>query len=421
MAMPPALLIAGHHLRRLIRNPGLVLLLLAIPFTLAVIEYAAFGRTVAAGKLPAARILVLDQDQTVVSRLVPQLFAGGDLKASFEVVSAADIETARRQFARNQAAALVVVPEGLQDAVLAGRPAAIQLAKNPLQTYAPEMAQGVLEIGVLLGNGLYAQAQKPITRIRETTASGRTPTADEIADIARGLYEAGRRLRNLDMINRITVAVKRPGRPASSSAWSAPATFFAYVFPGLAIFALLFISQSLAARLLRDRMRGLQRRLAITPASRWQILAGGVLYLIAALLLALVVLAVLGVLIFGIQLRNPAGLLLVAVGFAVFAASLQLLIMSLAKTDRSASFVGTVIILVISLVGGTVMPAESFPAWLQRIAFTLPNGAAQQGLVDMLVHQRTLAGVGGRILTTWLWGLVVLAGALMLEWRRLRV
>ena len=421
MAMPPALLIAGHHLRRLVRNPGLVVLLLAIPFTLALIEYGAFGRTVAAGRLPPARILLLDLDQTIVSRLVPQFFAGGDLRDSLDVVSAADIETARRQFMRNQAAALVVVPKGFQEAVLAGKPAEIQLAKNPLQTYGPEMAQGVLEIGVLLGNSLHAQAQKPIARIQEMTAAGRMPTADEFADISRGLYEAGRRLRNLDVISKMTVAVKRPGRSAGFSAMSEPGMFFAYVFPGLAIFALLFISQALAARLLRDRMRGLQRRLAITPVSGWQVLAGGVLYLIAALALALVLLALLGVLIFGIQLRNPAGLILVAAGFAVFAASLQLLILSLARTDRSASFVGTVIILVISLVGGTVMPAESLPAWLQPVAFSLPNGAAQQGLIDLLVHQRTLAGVGGRILTTWLWGLAVLAGALIVEWRRLRV
>ena len=79
------------------------------------------------------------------------------------------------------------------------------------------------------------------------------------------------------------------------------------------------------------------------------------------------------------------------------------------------------VLLLISLLGGTFMPAESYPAWLQRIAFVLPNGAAQQGLVDLLVHQRTLAGVAGRIGTTWAWGIVVLLGAVILERRRLSV
>ena len=142
--MSETLIIAGHHLRRLVRNPGLVLLLLAIPLTLAVIEYGAFGRTAASGKLPPARVLLLDEDQSLVSRMVPQLFAGGGLAEFFAVVPVTDVETARRQFARNQAAALVTVPKGFQDALLAGQPAEIRLAKNPLQTYGPEMAQGVL-------------------------------------------------------------------------------------------------------------------------------------------------------------------------------------------------------------------------------------------------------------------------------------
>ena len=116
------------------------------------------------------------------------------------------------------------------------------------------------------------------------------------------------------------MSVKRPGRAASSAFGSDPGVFFAFVFPGLVIFALLFLGQALAMRLLRDRMRGLQRRLAVTPASRAAVLAGGAVYLVTALVAALVVLAVLGVAIFRIQLRNPPALLLIALGFAVFAA-----------------------------------------------------------------------------------------------------
>ena len=50
--MSPSLIIARHHLRRVVRKPGLILLLLAIPLTLSLIEYGAFGQTAAAGKLP---------------------------------------------------------------------------------------------------------------------------------------------------------------------------------------------------------------------------------------------------------------------------------------------------------------------------------------------------------------------------------
>jgi len=83
----------------------------------------------------------------------------------------------------------------------------------------------------------------------------------------------------------------------------------------------------------------------------------------------------------------------------------------IAEDDRSASFVGSVIILVLSLIGGTFIPAESYPPFLRSLAFLTPNGAAQQGLVDILAHGRTFVEVSGRIATTWAWALALMAAA----------
>src|SRR5438128_10644577 len=116
-----SLIIARHHLLRIFRSPGLILILLAVPVTLAVIEYAAFGPTVASGRLPPIKVLVLDEDKTLVSGAVPQVFtAGGPLKGMFETSTIADRAAARALFQQNEASALVVVPKGFQEALLAG-------------------------------------------------------------------------------------------------------------------------------------------------------------------------------------------------------------------------------------------------------------------------------------------------------------
>jgi hypothetical protein len=104
--MRQALVIAGHHLKRTVRSPGLILLLLAIPVTIALIEYAAFGRTAAAGKLPPIKVLILDEDKTFSSSAVPQIFAGGPAKDFFEVATVADLQTAERMFRRGDASAV---------------------------------------------------------------------------------------------------------------------------------------------------------------------------------------------------------------------------------------------------------------------------------------------------------------------------
>jgi ABC-2 type transport system permease protein len=419
--MTAVLTIAAHHIRRVIRNPGLILLLLAIPLTLAIIEYAAFGRTAAAGKLPPATVLFLDEDDTLLSGALPQVFSGGPAKDFFELSQVPDKAEAVRMFKRGQAAALIVVPRGFQNAVLSGKRAELGFYPNPVQSIGPEIARSMLEMTTLIGNGLYAKALEPISQIRAIMDAEREPTSDEVAAISRGFFESGRRLAGLQGLSGLTVGVKRPGESAVKTGFgNDPGQFFAYVFPGLVVFGLLFIAQALAMRLMRDRLKGLQRRLVITPVGPGAVIMGGVLFTVTALFALLVFLGLIGAVVFRIQLRDPASLIAIGAGFAVFASGLHLLSMSLASSDRGAGFVGSVVVLVLSLLGGTFVPAEQYPPFLRNLATLVPNGAAQQGFIDVLVHKLPLSALGGRLAVVWAWGLAVTGLAVFFEQRRLR-
>src|SRR5262249_33196905 len=158
---------------------------------------------------------------------------------------------------QNDASALVVVPKGFQDAVLSGRRAELQFAPNPLQTYSPGIAAAVLDMAAVLMNGIYAQAAVPLQRINAARGANRAPTADDVADIARGFFQAGQRLRGLTSVANLTVTTIRPTGEAEGAGGN-PKRFFAYIFPGLVIFGVMFLSQSLAPRLMRDRVRGVE-------------------------------------------------------------------------------------------------------------------------------------------------------------------
>src|SRR3989304_4954808 len=161
-----ALVTACHHLFRIVRSPGLILILLALPLTLAGIEHAAFGPPVASGGLPPIKVLVLDEDRSFLAGAVPQLFtSGGPLKDTFETLAVPDRAAAQALFQKNDAAALVIAPAGFQQALLDGRRAELQFAPNPLQTFSPQIAESVLSMVTLIGNGLYQQALTPLQRI----------------------------------------------------------------------------------------------------------------------------------------------------------------------------------------------------------------------------------------------------------------
>jgi hypothetical protein len=75
---------------------------------------------------------------------------------------------------------------------------------------------------------------------------------DHGALLAEGtLFVAGRRLTGLSALGDGQVTVVRPTGRQESTFGRRPGEFFAYVFPGLLIFGLMFISQSLALRLMR--------------------------------------------------------------------------------------------------------------------------------------------------------------------------
>ncbi len=408
--MREALIIAAQYLRRLVRRPALVLLLVAVPVTLAVIEYGAFGSGVASGKLPPIKVLFLDEDASFASRFVPQFFSGGAARDIFVTENVADREGAKRAFRRSEAAALIVVPRGFQDAILAGRHAEIVLYKNPIETIGPDIVEGVLGMLEAVGNRLYAEAIAPLDRIRALQRAGRDPTSDDIAEIARGFYDAGFRLNRLSMLERNSVVVQRPNAaPETQFGFKDRASFFATFFPGLAVFALFFLAQSLAIGLLRDRIRGVERRILTTPASRSAIAAGGAAYVVTAVFASLLVQAAIGVVAFGITLRHPLTLTLIGAGFAAFASGLHLLVVSVARSDRGAGFVSTAVMLILLMLGGTFMPADSFPAWLRVVSFRVPNGAAQQAFIEVLARGRTIAGVGSLLAVIWLWAILMLA------------
>ena len=156
----------------------------------------------------------------------------------------------------------------------------------------------------------------------------------------------------------------------------------------------------------------------MTPISQASQIAGSFLFMAAGLVVILAVLMAVGAIVFRIELRNPVALLGFAAGFAIFASALHLMIIAIARNERSASFMGSGLIMLLSLLGGTFFPAEIMPPFLRSVAFVMPNGAAQQGFVEVLAHGRTLADVSARMLTTWGWAIGTLAIAVFATERK---
>lgn len=239
-------------------------------------------------------------------------------------------------------------------------------------------------------------ANEPVTALYETAASSISRDYEAIR-INRSLYT---------VLADVVVSTARSGdalSPESLAAlnaepriWqldSGPAgkrleipTGFEQSVPGiLVMFTLLVLLTSGASKLTIERKQGLLRRLAATPISRTELIAGkwvGVMAL-AALQVGFAVLV--GTLAFSMHWGpNPAMVILVLAAWAAFCAAAGLLLGSLANSEGQASGLGVLLANVLAALGGCWWPIEITPDWMQVVQKLLPTGWTMDALHKLI-------------------------------------
>jgi ABC-2 type transport system permease protein len=169
-------------------------------------------------------------------------------------------------------------------------------------------------------------------------------------------------------------------------ALSLPGNIVMYLFLNLLVFG--------GASVAHDRRSGVMRRLATSPLSRRDLVLGRLagLELLAAAQVAVFLLA--GQLLFGVDVgANLGGIVLVLLVFSWVAASLGVLVGSLARAEEKVIGLGLLIALPMAALGGCWWPIELVPRALQVAALATPTGWALAALHQLITFGSGLAGV----------------------------
>lgn len=131
---------------------------------------------------------------------------------------------------------------------------------------------------------------------------------------------------------------------------------------GIAVMMLMFGLVACGATLIQEREGGTLRRLLAMPVPPGALLLGKFLFVFAIGLTQLIFLFGLGELVFDIGIgRDPLTLLIHSVAVAAAVTSFGLLVAAWARTQKQAEGVSTLIILVMSCLGGAWFPLQQFP------------------------------------------------------------
>jgi ABC-type Na+ efflux pump permease subunit len=362
------LLSTRKDLLRIARDPLALIVWLLMPFLITAMLSLIFGRR---DSLPQGRLLVVDEDKTVLSAMLPGMFNQGPL-AKMVLIEAVDMAEGKKRVDNGDASALLVIPKGFGAAFLHRHPSELRLFTNPAQTILPKIIREALSMAleaafywqILFGPEVvhYGDGAATPAQIAQTAIT--------VNSIVRGFSGY------LDpLLVRLEIHTVEQQHKLNVGA---------LFVPGMLFFGMLGLAQSISNDLWKERNNGTLRRLAISPPSLAYFLGGKMLSLA-------VVLTGVGSIALGcaIALLNyPAHNLLLAVIWVVGAGVGLFLFMAFiqvyAPAERPAHVITTFSLFLLSMLGGAFFPFEMMPDWLAQVGRLTPNGWAIGQLKQIL-------------------------------------
>lgn len=174
--------------------------------------------------------------------------------------------------------------------------------------------------------------------------------------------------------------------------------------PGWTVFALFWITQILAINLIAERNSGAYRRILVAPVSMVRYLAGKTVPFFLINLLQGFLMFCIGVFVLPLlggpelAVNNLAALVLVTGAVSLVAISFGLFMAAVSSSSFQVASVSASILIIMTVLGGIMVPKFVMPAFMQKMSLLVPHGWALDAYLDILVRDvptvQVLPGVG---------------------------
>jgi len=377
--------LALNDLRQVLRDRKTAFFLLIMPLAFTVLFGFAFGGfDVGEPDDPRLPVGLLDQDGSALSRRLADLLSGSAV-VRVEAATTTPQKLADR-VGGNTLAAAVIVPAGYGAGLMQGQPAILTLIADT-------------------GGSAGATVQGEVEAMARRFAAAADTARISVQMLARGQPQAGEAAGPAAFDRAWTAALtawQQPPVSIRATQTAAPRektlsdspNAFAHSSPGMMVQVAVAGLITAAAVLVAERKSRCLRRLLTTDISRPEILAGHFLAMFLLICGQLLLLALFGQLFLRLNyLGAPLAALAVVTATALFAASMGLLIGSLARSQEQVIVFSLLPMFLLSGFGGAWMPLEFTPESFQRVARLTPLAWAMDGFQDIIVRGQGLAAV----------------------------
>ncbi len=414
--MRTILILTLKDLRRRLADPAALLLNLSIPLVMAGLMALAFGGK-GDDRGPVLRLLVVNLDEGPVGRALAGATQNPEAAKRLEIKQAKDRDEGLRRLRAEEASALVVVPKDFSKDLLEGRQVTLEILKNPAQSIMPVVAQQGAEVAALylsVGARLFEGEGPRIEGLFKGRGCG---DAAAVTALVAVLYERIRSVDTLLLPPLIEVGTKKQDEAEPKSGGL---DFMGWLYPGMMMMGLLFTGLTQMRDLLREGSAGTLRRQLAAPLGAHHLLVAKIVSVAAVTAIALVLLMLIGRFTFGVRWGAWAPLAVTSALIVLAVTGFAALLYSLVRTERQGDTFGTILVMLMSLLGGTFFPPQIVPSWMQgvsRLTISYWGHEALRGLASGGGWERVR---GGLPILAVLGAAFTLAGVMLLRRRHLR-
>jgi ABC-2 type transport system permease protein len=188
-----------------------------------------------------------------------------------------------------------------------------------------------------------------------------------------------------------------------------------YYAGAVAMMFLLFAAIQGAMQIIDERQTGVMDRVALGQRSKAVLIGGKFLFLLVQGILQTALIFAAAVIFYEVALMPKIGTwLLITFAGAALAAGAGLLLCAASRTRQQAQAFSTFLILVISAVGGSMVPRFLMPAWLQDVSWGVPNAWVIEAYHGLLWREAKIGETLMLVLPVFGVSLLCAAGAVAL-------
>ena len=380
--MLKTILIGIKDLKLIFRDRAALIFMLLAPFLLTIGMGFVTGRfSGGSSGLSDIPVVIVNLDNDQLGNALADVFSSEELADLMEPSESSDPEAARQLIDDDQAAAAVIIPEGFTRSIIPSEETTFD--ESVIESGAVQIEVYVNPSRPTSAGVVKAIVDEFISRVEEGRTSGMTTILQLVASglIAgeNAATEAHTILQNMDETEPAAITLKSSQEGAEAVEFD----ILAYMAPGMALLFLMYTVSYGGRSILAERSQGTLPRLLVSPTSAAQVLGGKVLGIFLTGVAQVGILILASSVFFGVKWGDALGVTVLILAAVFGATGWGMLITALARSQAQVGSIGSALMLIFGILGGSFINLDQMPSILRMISKITPNAWGLDGFTTL--------------------------------------